>query len=398
MNHFDKKEDGLYFRYFSEHRGFDWIYDKIETQGFAKVNRVFLVEAKDLILLEDEEELQFKIAEKKGEYYQFNRKILEIQYDLYMSYEFNFKTKHFVDGTLNLSYPINIFQKFEDYIEEDSLYIGGNKADLTVEQFLSIIGKFPKRTEMTKYKESREALAMQSYFPKAAESVLEFDKWLDKHERKDVVSHTIPNIIRPELFQKGLDKLETMLEKEDFFLEKHWQLELFKVLQIIFPQYISLVPEIAIPIGFQKQKSVRFDFLAITAYGNIEIIELKRPHGIPLLAERPDHDNYYPHSYLSKVVMQTEKYLYHLSKLGYHKEGKLFEKIAKKTGLDINSLKNIKPKALIIMGRTRNFNDQQMRDYEVIKQSFSKDTEIVSYDELIERFKIILRKLEESES
>ena len=84
--------------------------------------------------------------------------------------------------------------------------------------------------------------------------------------------------------------------------------------------------------------------------------------------------------------MQTEKYIFHLTRWGEIGEKKLNEKHLDKipSGLKI---KIINPKGMIIMGRENAFELQQKQDFEIIKRQYKNVIEIITYDDLIDRLK-----------
>jgi len=84
--------------------------------------------------------------------------------------------------------------------------------------------------------------------------------------------------------------------------------------------------------------------------------------------------------------MQTEKYIFYLTRWGERGEEELNKKHLDKipSGLKI---KIINPKGMIIMGRENSFKSEQKQDFEIIKRQYKNVIEIITYDDLIQRIK-----------
>lgn len=110
-------------------------------------------------------------------------------------------------------------------------------------------------------------------------------------------------------------------------------------------------------------------------------------------------ENYIPTRALSGAIMQSEKYIYYLTKGGGKVEddlNKQFNKI-----LPPNyKFKVVNPKSIIIMGRTNNYDYQQKEDLEIIRRKYKNVIDIISYDDLLQRLRttIDMLKMEISET
>ena len=87
--------------------------------------------------------------------------------------------------------------------------------------------------------------------------------------------------------------------------------------------------------------------------------------------------------------MQVEKYLYHLTRNSLKEEKRLSNKY--KDELSGIKLKVVNAKGLIIAGRSNDFKDNKMLDFEIIKNKYRNITEIVTYDDLLERLGNIIK-------
>ncbi len=86
--------------------------------------------------------------------------------------------------------------------------------------------------------------------------------------------------------------------------------------------------------------------------------------------------------------MQLEEYIYHLNRWGEAGEKKLNEKIGSRLppGLEI---KIVNLSGLIIMARDTDGTPEQRIDFEVIRRKYRHVFEIMTYDDLLRRLKVI---------
>ena len=120
------------------------------------------------------------------------------------------------------------------------------------------------------------------------------------------------------------------------------------------------------------------------------IIEIKRPEPHQLLSRKPgSRGNYTPASALSEAAVQVEKYLFHLSKWGQAGERAIQEK--HKDELPVGfEIRITNPKAMLILGRDKDFTSDQKFDFEIIKRKYANIVDIMTYDDLLLRLKNII--------
>ena len=90
--------------------------------------------------------------------------------------------------------------------------------------------------------------------------------------------------------------------------------------------------------------------------------------------------------------MQVEKYVFHLSKWGVEGERKINKKrVAERPwGMQI---KITNPKAMIILGRYKDFANDQKFDFEMIKLKYVNIVDIMTHDDLLQKLANIIAKL-----
>ena len=89
--------------------------------------------------------------------------------------------------------------------------------------------------------------------------------------------------------------------------------------------------------------------------------------------------------------MQIEKYILYLQKGGYELENELNKKYPDLLPNE-TTVKIINPRGLIVFGRSNSLSNDQILDFEVFRRKFAHIADILTYDELLLRFKNILSK------
>jgi Domain of unknown function (DUF4263) len=116
--------------------------------------------------------------------------------------------------------------------------------------------------------------------------------------------------------------------------------------------------------------------------GFVDIIEIKRPEGsIRFWADTRDHDNYIPSSDLTKAIMQATRYIYEVEREA--NSVKFLERVG--------NIKTIKPRCVLIFGRSQDWNSDQREAYRILNASFHNLT-IMTYDHVLARAKRMLER------
>lgn len=122
------------------------------------------------------------------------------------------------------------------------------------------------------------------------------------------------------------------------------------------------------------------DYLMQAYDGFLDIIEIKRPEGTLIFwSDKKDHDNYIPSVELTKAITQATKYI-HAVELEANSI-----KFLERTG----NVRTIKPRCVLIYGRSNNWNDDQKEAYRLLNTSYHNLT-ILTYDHVLERAKRII--------
>ncbi len=186
-----------------------------------------------------------------------------------------------------------------------------------------------------------------------------------------------------------------MLDNAEGYSEDDWQKEIASIITILYPKYIRVIEKLTLYRNKPKKtKWKEIDITLLDINGNIDILEIKKPElGFRLLNKTQYRNNYVLSSRLSGTIMQIEKYIFHLNRLGDEGIETLKKDNASKLLLSEPSLKITNPKGLIIYGRNNELQTElQKLDFEVLKRKFSNIMDIITYDDLLERLRRLIEK------
>lgn len=122
------------------------------------------------------------------------------------------------------------------------------------------------------------------------------------------------------------------------------------------------------------------DYLMQAYDGFLDIVEIKRPERtLKFWSDTKDHDNYIPSSDLIKAITQASKYIYEVEREA--DSIKFLERV--------NNTKVIKPRCVLIFGRSDGWDEEQKETYRILNSNYHNLT-ILTYDHVLERAKRII--------
>lgn len=411
MIRFKKKKRTVVLEYEQEFQRSAWVAHELKQNGHVTISRVFQFLSEDLLgelpesLGEDDNEtvVSFRFAKKSKGYYRVLGRILGIQNDVLLAEDsIAIERKLFIAER-----NINVFRhvaKLRPSGEE--IVIGGSHGNsIPVEVFRELLAKFPSTGEMDRYARARVETVIGDYFDEMRSARDNYENYLSK-KKSTLSDRPLP---QDEMLQAEIDKyiylrdtITDWLISEKNRSEHDWQKMIMKIILLIFPKYIAVLENVKIADYYSKpngKKTDRFiDLCLVDAAGSIDVIEIKKPFENGVLGKRRYRDNYVPTRELSGSVMQTEKYIFHLSKWGIEGERRL----TKNHQGDLPegmSIRITNPKGMIIVGRDgptgaqKGMDANQLFDLEVIKRKYANMIDIVTYDDLLRRLNNIIASL-----
>lgn len=252
-----------------------------------------------------------------------------------------------------------------------------------------LIRNFPNTWEKKLYARSRVTSILRQYFENVEDATEKYERYLNKKiSGKGSDLQKMFKVQELQKYQTILDKMKQMLASERGYSENQWQNEILQIILLLFPKYIFSFTEGPIKTEVKR----RVDFLLVDAGGNIDILEIKKPHNIPILSNREYRNNYIPQKELSGTIMQVEKYIYHLNRWSDRGEQVLTEKYKNELPEGFY-LKITNPAGMIIMGRDNDLNVEQKLDFEVVRRKYKNLIDILTYDDLIRRLEFTITSL-----
>ena len=214
-----------------------------------------------------------------------------------------------------------------------------------------------------------------------SELALKLKAIFEHPDKRQVLDFIIENKLLPnEILQglelkgkvKAIEEFQEMLAKD--LLEYDWQNWFQKNDWVLGSEFVCVLDERNIDTN-----SIT-DFLMRAHDGFIDIIEIKRPdRDLTFWHSSKDHNNYIPSLDLIKAITQASKYINEIEKrandLDFHERA--------------DKMKVIKPRCVLIFGRSNNWNGEQREAYRILNASYHNLT-ILTYDHVLARASRIL--------
>jgi hypothetical protein len=170
---------------------------------------------------------------------------------------------------------------------------------------------------------------------------------------------------------KTIGEFEGMLKADA--REHEWQRWFSKNNWILGSEFVRVVDERNI------DTEIIADYLVQAFDGFLDIIEIKRPGGgLRFWASSLDHGNYIPSNDLIKAVTQANAYIFELER----------EINSQKFIERVGGVRTVKPRCVLVFGRSHNWNDDERRAFRILNASYH-NLSIMTYDHVLGRAKRI---------
>lgn len=356
--------------------------EEISIKHTFTVNKSLL---RDLDGSDFEDTLRFCIGSFDDSYTLLNPEVINTDHKFFFSNDIKLKQSMFVAYR-----NISILRKIDALVERD-IYVGGSwdaRGGMPFEAYQSLIESFPKTAELDKYANSRIALCIKEYFPECDKYEQIYERFLAKGKRLHSVSGKNDEIEFAQ-FSAALEELKQLLNNGAGINEADWQIRIRDILQLLYPKYILCTREITFSgiDGYDK----RPDFVLVDANGYVDILEIKKPDVRILTKQASYRNNYVPVREFSGAIQQIEKYIFCMTSIEKSQrevKNKLVALLPEAITPEI-----VNPQGILIAGRSKGFNPQQKRDFELIKRQYKHVADIMTYDDLVARFENIVMSL-----
>lgn len=360
------------------------INDGTWIKGTFWVNKTNIVE-----INQDDESICFTIAKTKENYYLLDREVFGIKHNISIEKKLNISDKWFI------TYPkTSVIKKIDELLQDDLCIVAdenGEENYLPSRAFLELIEVFPNSYEVKKYVSSRISYLLSTYVEGVWKNKESYERYLEKKEANLPLS-SFPNIklMGYEMYKKAYDELELMLKNSMSYSEKEWQRRIYEIICVLYPKYIARFREIEVGTDGRHMKTP--DFMLVDSAGFVDILEIKKPDGIKVVSTTEYRNNYVASRDLEGAIVQIEKYIYILNHEGEARVKKIQDKVRNHLPSNFR-LKVVNPQGILLLGRSNNLTDEQLFNFEIIKRQHKNIVDIMTYDDLLKRFRNILNQI-----
>lgn len=192
----------------------------------------------------------------------------------------------------------------------------------------------------------------------------------------DLVNFILDNNVIPEELAAGLRqarRARAVLEFEKMLgqnlLEGKWQQWFQSNSWVLGSQFVRILDERQIDTLHIS------DFLMEAYDGFLDVVEIKRPEGgVNFWSATMDHGNYVPSTDLTKAITQASRYIYEVEREA--NSVKFLERVG--------GVKTVKPRCILVFGRSNDWNEKQAEAYRIQNASFHNLT-VLTYDHVLAR-------------
>jgi hypothetical protein len=335
----------------------------------------------------DDDRLVFAIATADGEYFRFKPEILGFDTPVLLHRDTRPDWKWF-----SAERKVSILGVIQS-LDLERIVIGGPYPDaIPIREYERLLNQFPTPHELQRYVQARVGTVVRQYTEPAVDAEALLNAYVDK---RTVAS--APNLENPfrqyDVAKYGfaLHRLQAMLANETATSETQWQLEIVEIIQLLNPRYIKAFTEVRL---WDADVSTwrRIDILLVDASGNVDVIEIKKPMGKPIMLPVRYRDHHLPMRDLVGAMGQVTHYLRHLNRWGPQGEDYLTRLFSADLPAGFK-IRIINPIGIVIMGRCDTLSEAQRREFEVLRRDSKGIVDVITYDDLLARLQAVLNQL-----
>ncbi len=283
-------------------------------------------------------------------------------------------------GKEDISLKLGRYTKPKDMLDDEELETLQPKSELTLddEEFKSLIEFI--RDNYEPFRHGAKAFIPLDK-PFETESAAQIRALFSLPDKQQIIEFILSNKIIPEQLAVGLEQAHRISAIEQFeqmlegdHKESVWQDWFKKNSWVLGSEFVRILDE--------RQIDTRniSDFLMEAYDGFLDIVEIKRPEGeLRFWASTLDHGNYVPSQDLMKAITQSTRYIYEVEREA--NSSKFLERVGQ--------VKIVKPRCILIFGRSNDWNSEQVEAYRIMNAGYHNLT-VMTYDYVLERAKRIL--------
>ena len=190
----------------------------------------------------------------------------------------------------------------------------------------------------------------------------------------DIIPDELADGLRQARRIKAVPQFRTMLDEDS--VEHDWQKWLQQNSWVLGSEFVRVLDERSIDIQNIP------DFLMEACDGFLDVVEIKRPGGsMQFWAASLDHGNSVPSSDLTKAITQASRYIFEVER----------EANSQKFLERMGGVKTVKPRCVLLFGRSNAWTAEQAESYRIMNASFHNLT-VLTYDPVLARAERIIGK------
>ena len=335
----------------------------------------------------EDDRLVFAVAIAEGEYFRFKPKVLGFETPVLLHRDAQPDWKWF-----SAERKVSVLGVIES-LGLERIVIGGPDPDaIPIPEYERLLKQFPTPHELRRYVQARVGTVVRQYTEPAIDAEALLNAYVDRR-----TTAIAPNLEAPfrqfdvAKYAFALQRLQAMLANETGASETQWQLEIVEIILLLNPRYIKAFTEVRL-LDADASTWRRIDILLVDASGNVDVIEIKKPMGKPIMLPARYRDHHLPMRDLIGAMGQVTHYLRHLNRWGPAGENYLTELLGNQLPAGFR-VRIINPSGIVIMGRSNTLSDAQRREFEVLRRDSKGVVDIVTYDDLLARLQAVLDQL-----
>lgn len=193
-------------------------------------------------------------------------------------------------------------------------------------------------------------------------------------EKADLVRFILDNDVIPNELADGLRQARRVRAVRQFsemlkqdLVEQRWQQWFQENSWVLGSEFVRILDERRI-----DTQNIS-DFLMEAYDGFLDVVEIKRPGGnMQFWAAALDHGNSVPSTDLIKAITQASRYIHEIE----------LEANSLKFLETVDGVKTVKPRCVLLFGRSHGWTDEQAEAYRILNASFHNLT-VLTYDHVL---------------
>lgn len=387
------EESNLIMEYFPDYGDASYLINKLRDSDIRTYYKNFLnIKYENLIIPAEYQDgdsldsIEIKIGNVNREngYVYLDKEVFNISFDFAFDGQFVLYKKYFVKDGFSLIKALSDIAQHDIFVDSNRNYVERTN-HISLDSFKTLINRLPTSYELNLYRHKSIENIVENFLDIKTDFNQKYEQYVKRRRGskgyKEDYSKQF-SAYKADEYRALYNELRILLNN-DSLSEQDWQNKIVSILRIIYPKYVLIISKFEFT-SLGKNKEV--DFLAIDSDGDVDVIEIKKASIGPIL--KTYRGNYVSRSELSGALIQTEQYIYLLQS----EKVRIEEKIQREYASELGNLKVniINPQGIVLLGRSNLMNKNEKNDFEVIKRMHKNISEIITYDNLVERLKNLI--------